>query len=224
MKIRTLIAGSLALILLANLTARAAEMTKYYAAKGSKMRIEGTSNIHDWQVESTLIGGYMEIGPGFPTAPGQPATPGKMEAAVECFVQVNSLQSREADGKLYSDAMDAIMYEKLLDKKFPRITYHLTGLTLKEAAKTKEAPYVFEAKGDLAVAGVTNAITMPVNILVQTNNAMKITGSVSVKMTSFKIEPPAPKVALGLIKTGDDVKLIFDWNVAQRTAPAAAKQ
>jgi hypothetical protein len=224
MKIRTLIAGNLALILLASLTARAAEMAKYYAKPGSKMRIEGTSNINDWQVESPLIGGYIEVGAGFPTTPGQAATPGKMEAGVECFVPVNQLRSRESDGKLYSDAMDAIMYEKLLEPKFPRITYHLTGLTLKEAAKTKDAPYVFEAKGDLAVAGVTNSITMPVNILVQTNNQMKVTGSVTIKMTSFKIDPPAPKVALGLIKTGDDVKLIFDWNVAQRAPAAAAKQ
>ena len=30
-----------------------------------------------------------------------------------------------------------------------RIIYHLTELTLKEAPKTKDAPYVFEAKGDL---------------------------------------------------------------------------
>jgi hypothetical protein len=37
-------------------------------------------------------------------------------------------------------------------------------------------------------------------------------------MTDFKIEPPAPALALGMIKTGDDVKLIFDWTVAQRKA------
>jgi hypothetical protein len=224
MKIRTLIAGNLALSLLVGLSARAAEpVTKYYARSGSKMRIEGTSNIHDWQVESSIVGGTLEVGPNFPMEPGQPATPGKMEAGADCFVQVSSLQSREADGKLYSDAMDNIMYEKLKSKEFPRITYHLTELTLKEPAKTKDAPYVFEAKGNLGVAGVTNPITMPVNIQVLTNKQMKITGTASVKMTSFKIEPPAPTVALGLIKTGDDVKLIFEWNVAQRIPAPAAK-
>ena len=41
-------------------------------------------------------------------------------------------------------------------------------------------------------------------------------------MTDFKIDPPAPKIALGLIKTGDDVKLIFEWMLAPRKAPAAA--
>jgi hypothetical protein len=221
MKIRTLIAGNLALILLASLSAQAAEMTKYYARSGSRMRLEGTSNIHDWQVEGSIIGGTFEVGPAFPTTPGQPATPGKMEAAADCFVQINSLTSRESDGKPYSTSMDDIMYEHLKAKDFPRITYHLTELTLKEAAKTN---YVCEAKGNLGIAGVTNAITMPVSIMVMTNKQMKISGTVTVKMTSFKIDPPAPKIALNLIKTGDDVKLIFDWNVAQRTPAAAAKQ
>jgi hypothetical protein len=221
MKIRTLIAGNLALILLASLSAQAAEMTKYYARSGSRMRLEGTSNIHDWQVEGSIIGGTFEVGPAFPTTPGQTATPGKMEAAADCFVQINSLTSRESDGKPYSTSMDDIMYEHLKAKDFPRITYHLTELTLKEAAKTN---YVCEAKGNLGIAGVTNAITMPVSIMVMTNKQMKISGTVTVKMTSFKIDPPAPKIALNLIKTGDDVKLIFDWNVAQRTPAAAAKQ
>jgi hypothetical protein len=33
-------------------------------------------------------------------------------------------------------------------------------------------------------------------------------------MTSFQIDPPAPSIALGLIKTGDDVSLRFEWVVA----------
>jgi hypothetical protein len=56
----------------------------------------------------------------------------------------------------------------------------------------------------------------------QGEKKLKITGTANIKMTDFKIEPPAPKIALGLIKTGDPVKIIFDWNVMQRAAPAAA--
>jgi hypothetical protein len=40
-------------------------------------------------------------------------------------------------------------------------------------------------------------------------------------MTDFKIEPPAPAIGLGLIKTGDDVKLSFEWlTVPKAAAPA----
>jgi hypothetical protein len=55
MKIRKLLACSVLTLLAAGVSVQAAEMTKYYAKSGSKMRMEGTSNIHDWQVEGTLI-------------------------------------------------------------------------------------------------------------------------------------------------------------------------
>ncbi|HOX56387.1 MAG TPA: YceI family protein [Candidatus Paceibacterota bacterium] len=221
-KRHTLFAGTITCLLLAAASLQAAsQMTTYAARSGSKMRIEGTSNIHDWQVESPFIGGLMEVGPGFPLEPGQAVTPGKVEAKAEVFIQVRSLKSIEKDGKPYSDKMDEIMWEHLKEPVHKRIVYHLTEMTLKEAPKAKDAPYVFDAKGDLAVAGVTNKIAMVVNVLPLADKKLEITGTVALKMTDFKVNPPAPKIALGLIKTGDDVKLIFKWIVGQRKLPAA---
>ena len=158
MKKRTLIAGAIALLSLATVSLTAAEqMTTYVARPGSKMRIEGTANaIHTtWLIESPLIGGMIEVGPGFPTEPGQAVTPGKVEAKGNAFIRVSSLKSVESDGKPYSDKMDEITYEHLKEEQFKQINYKLTELTLKEAPKSKDAPYVFDAKGDLTVAGVT---------------------------------------------------------------------
>ncbi len=224
MKRRTLIAGTITCLLLAAASLQAAsQMTTYAARSGSKMRIEGTSNVHDWQVESPFIGGLMEVGPGFPTEAGQAATPGKVEAKADVFIQVRSLKSIEKDGQPYSDKMDEIMWEHLKEAQFKRIVYRLTEMTLKEAPKANDAPYVFDTKGELAVAGVTNKVAMVVNVLPLADKRLEITGSTSLKMTDFKVDPPAPKIALGLIKTGDDVKLIFKWVVGQRkAAPAAA--
>jgi hypothetical protein len=231
MKKHTLIAGTLTLTLLAALSLQAADQKTVYSARsGSKMRIEGTSNIHDWQVESSIIGGMMEVGPGFPTEPGMAATPGKMDAKAEAFITVRSLKSIEKDGRPYSDAMDGVMYEHMkaaedpTTKKipYPRIEYRLSELVLKETPKAKDGAYVFSAKGDLAVAGVTNKIEMPVNVTPMGDKKLKVTGTITIKMTDFKIEPPAPKLAFGLIKTGDPVKLIFEWIVAPKKAAAAA--
>jgi hypothetical protein len=230
MKKHTLIAGQISLWLLATLSLQAADgKTTYAARSGSKMRIEGTSNVHDWQVEGSIIGGFMEVGPGFPGEPGQAVTPGKIDAKVEAFISVRSLHSVEKDGKPYSDAMDGIMYEKLLASEdpttkkvpHPRIEYRLSELVLKEAPKAKDGAYVFDTKGDLTVAGVTKPISMTVNVTPMADKKVKVAGTTTVKMTEFKVEPPAPKIAMGLIKTGDDVKLIFEWMLAPRKAPAA---
>ncbi|MCS7089970.1 MAG: YceI family protein [Verrucomicrobiota bacterium] len=181
----------------------------------SKVRIEGTSTIHDWQVESPLVGGFIELGPNFPRS-SQGANPGKLDVRAEVFVPVSSLKSVKKDGTPYSTAMDDIMHEKLLKTHHPRIVYRLRELSLKEIVSQEPAKFTVEAVGDLVVAGVTNQITFPAQIQIHPDNHLTITGEVPLKMTSFKIEPPAPKVALGLIKTGDDVKVLFHWEVFPR--------
>ena len=188
---------------------------------GNKIRMEGTSTIHDWQCEGRIIGGFVEAGVGFPLKPGAEVKPGKAELKASVFIPVNSLKSIKKDGKPYDTAMDKRMYEALNEVNHKRITYTLTGLTLKEAPKTADAPYQYEAVGELVVAGVTNKVTMPVTVTVIGENKVKFAGSTTVKMTDFKVEPPALTV-LGLgIKTADEVKLFFEWVAAQRPAPAA---
>jgi len=194
-----------------------AQTTRFDSRPGAlKMRIEGTSNIHNWQVEGKLIGGYLEAGKDFPTEPGKTVAPGKVDAKVEAFVPVRSLVSVEKDGSPYSTKMDEIMWEKLKVAECPKIFFRLTELTLKEAPKAKDQPYVFDSKGELAVGGVTNKVSVPVSVTPMADGKIRITGTAALKMTDFKIDPPAPKIALGIIKTGDDVKIIFDWQVAQR--------
>jgi len=226
MKTRLLsITGSVAVLLLGVGPLQAAEqLTRLDAKPGlHKVRIEGTSSMHDWQVEGTIIAGYIEVGPNFPVQPGQEVQPGKTEARLAAFIPVRSLKSINKDGTPYHDKMNEVMYEKLKQPVNPRILYRLSELTLKEAPKTKDAPYVFDSKGDLVVAGVTNNISMAVNVTALGDKKVKITGNTAVKMTDFRVEPPNPAIGLGLIKTGDEVKLSFEWTVGQKPASAAGK-
>jgi hypothetical protein len=169
-------------VLLLGLSARGAdETTKLYSKPGSKMRIDGTATaIHtNWRVDSPTIRGSLEAGAGFPTEPGQAVSPGKVDARVNVAIIVRTLKSVEPDGKPYSlgDKMDDVMYKHLKADEWPQITYSLTELTLNEPAKAKDSPYVFEAKGSLGVAGVTNAITMPVEVLPLGEKKLKISGT-----------------------------------------------
>jgi hypothetical protein len=224
MKRHTLIAGSITLLLLAAAASQAAgPMTVYNARAGSKMRIEGTANIihPTWQIESPLIGGMMEVGPGFPIEPGQAVTPGKVEAKADAFIQVRSLKSVKEDGSFYSDRMDEVTFKQLKEAQFKRISYHLTEMTLKEAPKAKDAPYVFDTKGELTIAGVTNTISMVVNVLPLADKRLEIKGSVTLKTPDYKVDPVDVNLVIGHIKTGAEVKLVFTWIVGQRKVVAA---
>jgi RNA polymerase sigma factor (sigma-70 family) len=195
------------------------------AKSGSRVRIEGTSNIHDWQVESPFIGGFLEAGPGFPVAPDQTLEPGPVPAQAEVFIQVRSLKSVEKDGRPYSDRMDEIMWDSLREQQNKRIRYRSIEMTFKGVTNRNEVPqYEFDSRGELTVAGITNEITMPVFVLPLGDGKLKISGGISLKMTSFQIDPPAPKIAVGLIKTGDDVRIQFEWVVAPKRGPSTPTQ
>jgi hypothetical protein len=55
---------------------------------------------------------------------------------------------------------------------------------------------------------------MPINVLRLDGQRLRIWGNTALRMTDFRIEPPAPKIALGVVKTGDEVKISFEWVVA----------
>jgi hypothetical protein len=206
-------------------------MIVYNARSGSKMRIEGTANIihTTWQIEGPIIMGSMEVGPAFPMEAGQAVTPGKVAAKAEVSIPVRSLKSVNEDGTHYSDRMDEVMCEHLKEAQHKKIFYQLTEMTLKEAPKAKDAPYVFEAKGLLAVSGVTNNNTMTVNVMPVlyktdkvTEKRLEVTGTTTVKMTDFKDEIVDISIlGLGHIRTGDEVKLVFKWVLGQKRPVAA---
>lgn len=199
---------SAALLCLAG-AASAQTLVRFESQPGSKMRMDGTSTIHDWHAESQLIGGFIELDAAVVEAPDK-AKPGKVAAKGETFVAVRSLKC--SSGK----AMDAVMQEAMKEKDNPRIAFKLVELTLKEVKGTEVN---FEAKGTLTVSGVTKDITFPVTMMRRVDTSRtSFTGTTALKMTDFKITPPAPTAAIGLIKTGDDVKLTFEWAVAKKEA------
>jgi len=99
------------------------------------------------------------------------------------------------------------------EKDHRRIDYRLNEMTVKEAPQSPDAPLLLDTKGELVVAGVTNKLQMPVTMIRVGADKLKFTGSTSVKMTSFGIQPPT---RLGVFSTGDDVKLTFEWLTAKK--------
>jgi polyisoprenoid-binding protein YceI len=188
----------------------AEDWTRYNAQPtGSKVRIEGTSIIHDWAMDGQIIGGYVELDSTFDSSP----KPGKVSARAQVTIPVRSLKSDKA-------SMDSVMQQAMKQDVYPKIEYRLTEMSLKEAPKSPEGPYQFDTKGELTIAGVTNKIAMPVTMERIDKTKLKFIGSTPIKMTDYGVTPPAPKIALGLVKTGNDVKITFEWIAAQRAQTA----
>jgi polyisoprenoid-binding protein YceI len=205
--------GRLALVvLLAASAVYAAENTlRYVSQPNSKLRIEGTSSIHDWTVETSVIGGFLEADAGF----ANNVTPGaKLKPKVEVTIPVRQIKSDKKP-------MDNVMHEAMKEKQHRAIKYRLTEMSLQQQPSNPNGPYLFDTKGELTVSGVTRTNDMVVAMEKLEGNKLKFTGTNSLKMTDFGIKPPAPALAFGLLKTGDDVKVVFEWITAP--APSGGK-
>jgi len=190
--------------MLVSAASAADERTVMVAQPGSKVKMDGTSTMHDWTVNG-VIGGTLELDSKFLADPTK-AQPGKIPATALAVVPVRQLKS-------YLTKMDTVMYQALNQAQYPKIEYVLTELTLKETPKSANGPFNFESKGRLAVSGKTNDVSFPVT-MTRSNTTIKTVGAYNLKMTDYGVTPPSP--ALLPIKTGNEVKLSFDWLTAPK--------
>lgn len=187
-----------------------AENVRYNGVpNASMMKIDGTSTIHDWTVESKVIGGFIELESNFPLDPSQEAPKDlKVTPRVEVNIPVRQLKSGKS-------LMDTVMHNAMKAEDHPRIEYRLLELTPKGKS---DAGMKFAAKGTIKVSGVITTNEFDVVMSKTADQKIKVAGETKLKMTDFGIEPPAPKIALGAIKTSPDVKLTFEWITAQKKA------
>jgi polyisoprenoid-binding protein YceI len=183
---------------------------------GNSVRIDGTSSAHDWEMEGTIIGGNFILGAGVTLDKSQAAPAGlqgdKLAATAHVIIPVSSVHSK---AEHLPEVMDGLMQKNMKASDFPRIEYKLKELTFKGPHAAGEA-FHFDADGELLIAGVTNKVSFPVTIEPLEGDKIKITGAAAVKMTAYGVEPPAPNFGLGLMKCGDDVKIMFDWTLKEK--------
>jgi len=206
-----------ALLLAASAPLRAADPPVHYQAQptNTTVAIQGTSTLHDWEMKGPLIGGFADFPAGLTFDLSQTTLPGLKDgllaASVTARITVRSIHS-EADH--LPEVMDHLMQDAMKETNFPRIEYHVTELKLQQPHLAGQ-PFLFDARGLLAIAGVTNKVAFPVAIAPLGRDTIKISGTNKLKMTDYKIEPPAPNFGMGLMKCGDDIKVIFDWTLRQ---------
>lgn len=168
------------------LAAVGATAERFASTAGSFVRIEGTSTLHAWTMESSTIQGQLVVAD----------TP---QATVT--IPVTSIKSEHAK-------MDKLMAEALKAKANPEIRFELTGSTpVTSGAET----FTVKTQGKLTIAGVTRAVALDVQGVRGAKGSYTLTGQAAIKMTAFGVTPPT--AMFNTIKTGDDVKVTFRWVV-----------
>lgn len=217
---------TLAVALACAMLAQAADdLIKYAARPGCLVSIDGTSTIHDWTTKGAIIGGSFEVEPEFLTDKTlksvKSLTTKEVNPKVQVKIPVKSLKSQVLLG---ASKMDEVMQEAMRMKDNPDILYTLKEMIVKGDVPASGSPVKFDTKGDLTISGVTNTIDMEVTMTRVADDRIKFSGSKVLKMTDYKVPPPAPNI-LGMspIRTGDEVTIKFEWLLALQKTDAAAK-
>ena len=156
----------------------------------SKLTIEGTSNIHDWEIQAKDQQGKITV----ELSDGQLV---KL-TQLDFVVKAESLKSGKG-------GMDKNTYKALNTDKHKTITYKLTKLGNIDCITAGSCKVT--TTGNLTIAGVTKSLEIIFDAKV-TGDKIVLSGNKSIKMTDFKIDPPT--AMFGTITTGDDVKIKFE--------------
>ena len=187
-----------------------AETVTYFAKTGSLLKISGTSSVHDWEVKTLLIGGRMVWDSSFPLDPSKAELP-KLTTTpkVSVIVPVRNIES----GK---QRMNEVMHGAMNAQKHKFARYNLKEIKVIDKKRKAGDPIVFNTKGTLNINGKSAPVSMQISIAKRKGDKLKVSGKTKLRMSQFGITPPAPKIALGLITTGDEVSVEFEWFVAPK--------
>lgn len=154
--------------------------------ENSKLLVEGTSTVHDWEVEATEFNAETQL---------------KVENNSVAQISHVLFTTQAESLKSGKNLMDRKIQDALKTNKHPEITFSLKG---NEAITGEEATI----SGMLTIAGQAREVDVTVNFDAQNPQTLGVTGEVPLKMSDFNIDQPT--AMMGTIKTGDEIKVKFD--------------
>lgn len=164
--------------------------TKYQSVGGVKLVIEGTSNIHDWDMNSKQ---------GSCSAEFLFAPTGHLAglSSLQFSVPAESLKSNKK-------AMDNNTYKALNTSKHSTISFTASSASV----RPNGSGFILTTRGNLTISGVTRVVDLTAHGVMNADKSITYSGTYKLKMTDFKVTPPS--IMFGAIKTGDAVTVKFD--------------
>ncbi len=169
---------------------------KYQSNGGVKLTVEGTSNIHDWDMKSEK--GFCSAEFVF--------TPTGHLAGVSTLSFTVPAESLKSDSK----GLDKNAYKALKTGSYGTISFSTNNAVIKPNGS---GGFTLTTKGKLTVSGVTRDVDLVVNGVLNNDKSITYSGIYKLKMTDYKVDPPS--IMFGAIKTGDAVTVKFDLTLRQ---------
>jgi len=172
---------------------------KNYTIARSTFEVAGTSNVHDWSMKSSEGNGIANL-----------------TVIDSKLVDINNLTITLLAESLKSTktSMDDVAYETLDAKTYKNIKY-----VLKSATKINETTW--NLTGTYTVSGISKEFKTVVNVTSMNGNFI-LRGSNQVTFADFGMS--APTAALGVVRAGKDLTLIFNLTFSELSMKGSLTQ
>jgi polyisoprenoid-binding protein YceI len=167
--------------------ARAQDFFKLQSGN-SKLIIEGTSSIHDWEMEAADFNAETLL---------------RIDGNTISEIRKIEFKTPVSGLKSGKGIMDNKAHDALKEKKFPEIKFALNKNSSVNISGSKAS-----LTGLLTIAGKPKEVKLMVDLDVENQQKFLVNGSVPVKMSDFGIDPPT--AMMGAMKTGDEVVVKFN--------------
>lgn len=162
-----------------------------YIGNGLKVLIEGTSNIHDWEMESNQASCNAVFQMNGNSITGL--------TSMNLVMMAESLKSGKG-------AMDKNTYKALETDKYPRISFVVSQANAKPSNANT---FIVSAKGKLSISSGVKDVWIAANCTVNPDKSITVNGSYKLKMTDYNVTPPS--IMFGSIVVGDPITVKFNF-------------
>lgn len=172
---------------------------KNYTIARSTFEVAGTSNVHDWSMKSSEGNGIANL-----------------TVIDSKLVDINNLTITLLAESIKSTktSMDDVAYETLDTKTYKNIKY-----VLKSATKVNETTW--NLTGTYTVSGISKEFKTVVNVT-SINGSFILKGSNQITFADFGMS--APTAALGVVRAGKDLTLIFNLTFSELSMKGSLTQ
>lgn len=159
-----------------------------------KLVVNGTSNLHDWSLETSKIEGKVESN-------------GDKITALTVEVPVKSLESDKSK-------LNKKMYKAMDESEYKLVSFVLSGPA---QVAQEDAGAGWLLPGKLTIRDQTHDVEVLSDVKVDEKGGMVLTGSLTLNMEKWGIDPPT--ALLGMARTAPEVTVNFEWKLNPVSIP-----
>ncbi|MFL5582028.1 MAG: YceI family protein [Gemmatimonadaceae bacterium] len=189
MRVRTYVAALLALAVGSPALAQGARLKP---GAGSRVVIQGTSNMHKWDCVSTSFTGTAEV------PSGTPAEVGKAVTSLAVTIPARSIDC--GNGTMNNNLRKAMKAEQ-----HPNVTFRLTSYDAAPAGAS--GAYNATVTGSLTIAGTERPVELKATVSPDGKGGARAEGSTEIRTTDYGV--PIVRALMGTLKTGERITVVL---------------